>query len=69
MMKDKYLETMRQVGFQEVKIIEETRFSKEDVTTNPSVEAAMKNPEMAKQIEETLNSTASVKVSAIKPPN
>jgi ubiquinone/menaquinone biosynthesis C-methylase UbiE len=69
MMKDKYLETMRQVGFQEVKIVEETRFSKEDVTTDPSVEAAMKNPEMAKQIEEILNSTASVKVSAIKPPN
>ena len=82
LMKDKYIETIKQAGFQEVKIVEEMQYSFEDIINNPNARVIVKNPnrktqelkrvseleEEAKEIvKETLNSTASINVSAIKP--
>jgi len=68
MMRDKYLETMRQAGFQEVKIADETRFSLERITSDPVARAAVEiSGESVEQVEAALNSVASVKVSATKP--
>jgi len=81
-MKDKYIETIEQAGFQEVTIVEEMQYSFEDIINNPNARVIVKNPnrktqelkhvceleEEAKEIvKETLNSTASINVSAIKP--
>lgn len=81
-MKDKYLETIQQVGFHDVRIIEEKQYSFEDVVNDPNARVVVANPnkntqelkrvselkEEAKEIvKETLASTASINVSAIKP--
>jgi len=66
-MKDKYIETIRQVGFQDVRIVEETFFSKEDVAVDPTTKDAMSDSEIAERTEKILSSIASIKVSGIKP--
>ena len=80
--KNKYLETIQQVGFHDVRIIEEKQYSFEDVVNDPNARVIVANPnkntqelkrvselkEEAKEIvKETLASTTSINVSAIKP--
>jgi len=82
MLKDKYIEAIEQVGFNEVKIDEETCHSFEDLVNDSNarvvVRNAKQNKEEAKQISEVdeetkdmikeiMSSTASIKVSGIKP--
>ena len=82
-MKDEYIETIEQAGFQEVKIVEEKQYSFEDVVNDPNARVVVANPnkntqelksiseleEEAKEIvKEALNSTASINISGIKPP-
>jgi len=80
--KNKYLETIQQVGFHDVRIIEEKQYSFEDVVNDPNARVIVAKPnkntqelkrvselkEEAKEIvKETLASTTSINVSAIKP--
>ncbi len=81
-MKNKYLETIKQAGFSDVRIIEEKQYSFEDVANDPDarviVADSSKNTQELKSIseleeeakemvKETMASTASINVSAIKP--
>jgi ubiquinone/menaquinone biosynthesis C-methylase UbiE len=66
-MKGKYLETIRQVGFQDVQIVEETFFSKENVAIDPATKESASESEIAERTEQVLSSIVSVKVSGIKP--
>jgi len=82
MMKDKYIETLEQAGFQNVEIIKEAQYSFEDLADDPSaiviVADKNKNTEESKSVSEldkegreivkdVLESTASISVSATKP--
>ena len=81
-MKDKYIETIEKVGFENVRIIQEKRYCFEDFEDDPDAEVLAFNPktnttetkkvseldEQAKQrLKETLETVVSVNVSAIKP--
>lgn len=81
-MKDAYLETIKQAGFHDVKIIEEKQYSFEDIVNDPNAKVVVANPrknteelkslselegEVKEIVKETLASTASINVSAIKP--
>ena len=80
--KNKYLETIQQVGFHDVRIIEEKQYSFEDVVNDPNARVIVANPNKNTQelkrvselkeesneiVKETLASTTSINVSAIKP--
>lgn len=82
MMRDKYIETIRQAGFQDVKIIKETRSFLEDIDDDPNAKVIVADSEgntqefksiseldgKAKEIvREALTATASISVSAAKP--
>jgi len=67
-MKDQYLEAIEKAGFQEVKIVKETQTSIEDLINDPTAKTAMeKSNKTVEEIKETLNSVASINVSAVKP--
>jgi len=72
-MKDKYIELIREAGFQNVKILEETHFPIEYMINDPTVKSVMKNSnisvEKAKGVANSVaNSVASIKVYGVKPP-
>lgn len=67
-MKDEYIEAIRQAGFQEVKIIEESYFPIEYMANDPTAKAVIKKSKTPiGKIEEITNSVASVKVYGVKP--
>jgi arsenite methyltransferase len=66
-MKDKYIETIKQVGFKDVQIVEETSFSKENVVVDAAAKETLSESEIAERTEKILGSIVSVKVSGIKP--
>jgi arsenite methyltransferase len=81
-LKDAYLRTIEQVGFQNVRILQETQHSFEDAVSDPNAQVIVANPETkieevtsvselseeAKElVKQTLAATASINVSAIKP--
>jgi arsenite methyltransferase len=69
-MKDKYLQMIKDAGFQEVRVIEENYFPVEDMANDPTAQAIVKTSEIpAGKIKEIENCVASVKVSGIKPNN
>jgi arsenite methyltransferase len=83
-MKDKYIETIKSVGFENVRIIQENGYCSEDFEGDPDAEVLTFNPktnatetkkvseldEKAKQrMKETLNAILSINVSATKPSN
>ncbi len=82
MMKDKYIETLEQAGFQKVEIIKETQYSFEDLGDDPSATVIVAdekegaeelksvselNKEQREMVKDVLESTVSISVSAIKP--
>jgi ubiquinone/menaquinone biosynthesis C-methylase UbiE len=82
MMKDKYAETIKAVGFEQVRIIKEERYGSEDFADDPDAEVLVFNPKTkvteTKKVSEldekakeklriTLEEVLSVNVSAIKP--
>lgn len=82
MMKDKYIETIKEVGFENVRIAQAKRYGPEDFEGDPDAEVLTFNPrtnatetkkvseldEKAKQrMKETLEAVLSINVSAIKP--
>jgi len=67
-MKDEYIEAIKEVGFQKVKIIEETSFPSECVTDDPTAMTITKNVKISpEQIKEITSSIISIKVYGIKP--
>lgn len=66
--KDKYIETIRKVGFVKVKIVEETPFPVDYMANDPTAKAIMKDCNMTdKDLEDLAVSVASVKVYGEKP--
>jgi hypothetical protein len=69
-MKDRYLQMIRDAGFQEVKIIEENYFPVENMANDPTAQAIAKAKEIpAEKLKKTANTIASVKVTGVKPKN
>jgi arsenite methyltransferase len=67
-MKDKYIETIKKAGFQEVKIIEEKHFPIEYMSNDPTARAVMENSGISvEKVKEIGNSAASIKVYGTKP--
>jgi SAM-dependent methyltransferase len=69
-MKDKYLQMIKEAGFQEVRIIEENYFSVDNMINDSTAQAIVKTSEIpAGKIKDIANCVASVKVSGDKPNN
>ena len=67
-MKDKYLQMIKNAGFQKVKVIEENHFPIEDMANDPTAQAIAKRSHIpAQKLKEVGTSVLSVKVSGIKP--
>jgi SAM-dependent methyltransferase len=66
--KDIYIETIRQAGFKEVKIIEETRFPIKYMSNDPTAKAVIRNSNISfNDVKEIADAVSSVKVFGIKP--
>jgi len=67
-MKDKYLQMIRDVGFEEVKVVEEKSFPVEDMLNDPTAKAIVEKSEIPpEKIKEVGNTVASIRVSGVKP--
>jgi ubiquinone/menaquinone biosynthesis C-methylase UbiE len=65
--KDKYLQLIEVAGFEQVKILEEHNFPMEDMISDPTAQAVVKNSKISGQeIAKLANTVASVRVSGIK---
>jgi ubiquinone/menaquinone biosynthesis C-methylase UbiE len=68
MMKDRYIETIRETGFQEVKVIDEAVFPVEYITNDPRAKAIINKMNLSEdKVKDTANSVVSIKVQGIKP--
>jgi arsenite methyltransferase len=67
-MKNKYLQMIRDAGFQEVKVVEENHFPVENMANDPTAQAIVKTSEMPlDKIKKIANTVSSVKVCGVKP--
>jgi arsenite methyltransferase len=67
-MKDRYLQMIRDAGFQQVKIIEEEHFPIENMANDPTAQTIAKIKKISsEEIKRIANTVASVKVNAAKP--
>ncbi len=67
MMKDEYIETIREAGFQEVKILEETHFPSEYILDNPTIKDIMEKSNISpEKMRELASSIMSIKVYGAK---
>jgi arsenite methyltransferase len=67
-MKSKYLQMIKDAGFQEVRVIEENYFPVENIANDPTGRAIVKTSQIpAEEVKKIANTVASVKVSALKP--
>jgi arsenite methyltransferase len=67
-MKDEYIKTIKEAGFQDVKIIDETPFPIECMANDPTAKAIMENMKIPpEKISEIANMVISIKVSGVKP--
>ena len=68
MMKDRYIETIRETGFQEVKVIDEAAFPVKYITNDPTAKAVINKMNLSEdKVKDTANSVVSIKVQGIKP--
>ena len=68
MMKEEYLAAIKEAGFHEVKIIDETVFPIDCLANDPTAKAIIKQVNLpAEKIIDTANSVVSIKVQGIKP--
>ena len=68
-MKAKYMEIIREAGFQKVKLLEETRFPIEYMINDPTAKSIMKKSNISvEKAKGVANSVASIKVYGVKPP-
>jgi SAM-dependent methyltransferase len=67
-MKNKYLQMIRDAGFQEVKVVEENYFPVENMANDPTAQAIVKTSEIPRdKIKKIANTVSSVKVYGVKP--
>jgi len=67
-MKDKYLQMIKDAGFQEVTVIEENFFPVEDMANDPTAQVIVKRSDIpVEEIKKVGNTVASIRVSGIKP--
>jgi len=68
MLKKDYLATIKQAGFQEIKVLDETLFPIDCITNDPTAKAVINKSQANKDdIKSFSNSVVSIKVQAIKP--
>ena len=68
LMKDDYLETIGEAGFQEVQVLDETLFPIDCISNDPTAQAIINKVKATKEdIKNIENSVASIKVQGIKP--
>jgi len=68
LMEDEYIETIKEAGFKEVKIIAKTTFPVECMINDPTAKVIIENADIStEKIKEIANSVASIKVHGIKP--
>ena len=68
MLKDEYTEEIREAGFREVKIIDETVFPVECMANDPTAKAIINEMNLPEEkLKDTANSVVSIKVQGIKP--
>jgi len=64
---DEYVNTIRQAGFKEVKIVEETPFPVDFITSDPNAQAIIKEMEISEdQVKQFANTILSIRVQATK---
>jgi arsenite methyltransferase len=67
-MKDKYLQMIRDAGFKQVRVVEESHFPVENMANDPTAQAIMKTSEIpADEVKRIADSVLSVKVCGVKP--
>ena len=68
LMKDEYLETIKEAGFREVKILDETVFPVECMANDPTVKVIIDKIGMSEEtIKDAAESVVSIKVQGVKP--
>ena len=68
LLKEDYLETIRQAGFEDVKILEETTYPIKSMIEDPMVKEIIDKLNLSpKDIDENAESVVSIKVQGIKP--
>jgi ubiquinone/menaquinone biosynthesis C-methylase UbiE len=67
-MKDEYLQKIRDAGFRDIRVIDETNFPIDLIANDPTAKAIIENLGIpAEQVKEMVASIASIKVHGIKP--
>ncbi len=68
MMRDEYIETIKEAGFQEVRIIDEISFPIECMANDPTAKAIIENLEIPpEKVKKVASSVISIKVYGVKP--
>ncbi|MFQ5863875.1 MAG: arsenite methyltransferase [bacterium] len=68
MLKDEYIEIIKQAGFQEIRIIDETSLPSETIDNDPTAQAFVKELRIpSEKVREIASSVVSIKVAAFKP--
>jgi SAM-dependent methyltransferase len=66
-MRDEYLRTIREAGFQEVRVLDETSFPIECFANDPTAKAIMENSRISGHLKDIAGSVLSIKVLGVKP--
>jgi arsenite methyltransferase len=67
-MKDEYIEAIKEAGFQEVRLIDETRFPYESLDNDPTAKAIIENLNIsAEEVKEAVSSIISINIYGVKP--
>lgn len=67
-LKDEYIKAIKDVGFQDVSIVDETSFPVEFMANDPTAEAIIKNLKIPlEKVKEVADSVLSIKVNGVKP--
>ncbi|GAI63617.1 unnamed protein product, partial [marine sediment metagenome] len=67
-MRDEYLESLKEAGFQEVRIIDETSFPYESLGSDPAAKATIENLNISpEEVKEAVSSVISINIYGIKP--
>jgi SAM-dependent methyltransferase len=68
LLKDEYIKTIKAVGFEDVRVIDETSFPVEFIANDPTAKEVIKNSKMPpEKVREVANSIMSIKVYGAKP--
>lgn len=66
-MRDEYIGAIRAAGFQEVRIIDETRFPIEFIANDPTAQAVIENLRISpEEVKEVVSSVISIRVQGVK---